>query len=305
MTPKQLARLALVLIALLLLWGAASLARRGASGPAESDRFVLPAVARDSADSVIITRPADTARLVRRDSITWTVNGHPASKRAVDDLFSALADTARRTELVAGRSASHASLGVDSVKGARIRIVRGDSTLADLVQGNRGPSLDGGYFRAAGDSAVYLVSGNLAQALEQSSDEWRDHTIAGAAADSVGRIEVRRGRRSYVVRRDGTGWTLAPGGRADSAAVASLLGAYGQVDAAGFASAAQVDSASFSRPERRVALLRADGTTLMALAFDSTANGFWVRADGDSTVYRMDTWSVDRLVPADSTLRGK
>jgi hypothetical protein len=35
MTPKQLARLALVLIALLLLWGAASLARRGASGPSE------------------------------------------------------------------------------------------------------------------------------------------------------------------------------------------------------------------------------------------------------------------------------
>ena len=303
MTPNQLARLAMVLGALLLVWGAASLARRGAGGLSESDRFVVPAVAGDSADSVIITRPADTTRLVRRDSTTWTVNGHPASKSAVAELFTALADTSRRTELVAGRSASHASLGVDSANGARIRIVRGDSTLADLVQGKRGPGLDGGYFRAAGDSAVYLVEGSLAQALELASDEWRDRRIAGVTADSVGRIEVRRGRRSYTVRREGTGWTLAPGRRADSAAVGSLLDAYGQVDAAGFASETQADSASFARPDRQTALLRADGTPLLTLAFDSTANGFWVRAGGDSTVYRMDTWSADRLVPADSTLK--
>jgi hypothetical protein len=265
--------------------------------------LAIPAVARDSADSVTITRAADTTRLVRRDSATWTVNGYPASGAAVAELFSALADTARRTELVAGRSASHASLGVDSAKGAGVRIVRGESTLADLVQGNRGTGFDGGYFRRAGDSAVYLVSGNLAQVLEKSSDEWRDRRIANVAADSVARIEVTRGKRSYSVRREGAGWTLVPGGAADSAAVAALLADYGPVEAAGFASKAQADSARFARPDRRVALLRADGSALTALAFDSTANGFWVRAGEDSTVYRVDTWSADRLVPADSTLR--
>jgi hypothetical protein len=77
------------------------------------------------------------------------------------------------------------------------------------------------------------------------------------------------------------------------------------VEAAGFATAAQADSASFARPDRRAALLRTDGTPLLALAFDSTASGFWVRTEGDSTVYRMDGWAVDRLTPADSTLKGK
>jgi hypothetical protein len=303
MTPKQLARLAMVLGALLLLWGAASLARRGSRGPSESDRFAIPPVARDSADSVIITRPADTTRLVRRDSVTWTVNGHPAAQSAIQELFTALADTARRTELVAGRSASHSALGVDSAKGARVRIVRGDSTVADLVQGNRGPSLDGGYFRTAGDSAVYLVGGNLAQVLERSQDEWRDRRIAGVAADSVARIEVSRGKRSYAVRREGGGWVLASGGLADSAAIAALLADYRQVEAAGFATKAQADSARFARPDRRTALLRADGTQLVTLAFDSTANGFWVKTGDDSTVYRVDTWFADRLAPADSTLR--
>jgi hypothetical protein len=304
MTAKQLARIAMMLGALLLLWGGASLARRGSRGPSESDRFVIPSVTSDSADSVLITRPADTTRLVRRDSATWMVNGHPAARSAIQELFSALADSARRTELVAGRSASHSALGVDSAKGARVRIVRGDSTVADLVQGNRGPGLDGGYFRAAGDSAVYLVGGNLAQVLERSQDEWRDRRIAGAAADSVARIEVRRGRRSYSVRRDGAGWALESG-PADSAAIAALLADYRQVEAAGFATKAQADSARFARPDRQAALLRADGRPLVTLAFDSTANGFWVKADGDSTVYRVDTWFADRLTPADSALRVK
>jgi hypothetical protein len=223
----------------------------------------------------------------------------------VEELFKALADTGRRTELVGGRTVSHAGFGVDSAKGARIRIIRRDSTLLDLVQGNRAAGLDGGYFRLAGDSAVYLVSGELAPALERSSEEWRDHRVGGVPSDSIAKIEVSRGKRSYAVSRDGKGWNLNPGGRADSSAVSALLTDYGDVQAAGFASAAQADSANFTRPDRRIALLRADGSPLLSLAFDSTANGFWVRATGDSTVYRLDTWSVDRLAPADSTLKAK
>ena len=70
MTRTQLARLAMVLGALLLLWGAASLTRRGAGGLSTSDRFVIAGSSADSVDSVLITRPADTTRLVRRDSAT-------------------------------------------------------------------------------------------------------------------------------------------------------------------------------------------------------------------------------------------
>jgi hypothetical protein len=305
MTPAQLARVAIVLGALLLLWGAVSLTRRGTGGLTESDRFALPAIVRDSTDSVIIIRPADTARLARRDSAAWTVNGHPVAKGAVAELFAALADSTRRTELVGARPASHSGFGVDSAKGTRIRIVRGDSTLADLVQGNRDPGLDGGYFRAAADSAVYLVGGSLAQVLEKSSDEWRDRQIAAVSGDSVARIEITRGKRSYRLDRDSTGWKLTPGGRADSSVVAELLGSYRQVDAAGFASEAQADSANFARAERRAALLRQDGTPLVALTFDSTANGFWVKAGEDNVVYRVDAWSADRLVPADSAFKGR
>src|SRR5262249_42731849 len=93
------------------------------------------------------------------------------------------------------------------------------------------------------------------------------------------------------------------GGAIDSAAVANTVAAYRTVDATGFASAAQTDSARFSPPDRRARLLRKDGTALLTLLFDSTKAGYWVKPDTATTVYKMDEWNADRLAPADSMLR--
>ena len=304
MSARTLGRLAMLLGVLLLLWGGAALTRnRRADAPAGSGGgFRLPAPAATAVDTVRITRPSDSVVLARRDS-AWTVNGHPASRTAVKDFFAALGDSAGHPELVAERPASHAGLGVDSAKGTRVRLIRGDSVVGDFIAGQRSADMDGGYVRLAGRPEVYLVRGGLGGLLERGPDEWRDHRIATVPVDSVAAIQVQRGARSYKLARDAKGWTLSPGGAADTAAAARLRQAFGEIDAAGFAAPAQADSARFDRPERRVAALRADGTPLIRLAFDSTGGGFWVRADSGGTVYRMDDWAVDRLAPADSTLR--
>jgi hypothetical protein len=75
------------------------------------------------------------------------------------------------------------------------------------------------------------------------------------------------------------------------------------VEAAGFATPAQTDSARFSPPDRRVRLLRRDGTPLLTLAFDSTGGGMLVRSDTGKIVYRVDAYIADQLAPVDSTLR--
>jgi hypothetical protein len=124
-------------------------------------------------------------------------------------------------------------------------------------------------------------------------------------AESIATVEVSRGARGYALRRSASRWTLVPGGAADSAAVASLLGGYRTVEAAGFAAPVQADSAHFERPDRRVRLLRENGTPLLTLLFDSTATGFWVRPDTAKTVYKVESWTADRLAPADSTLRSR
>ena len=152
---------------------------------------------------------------------------------------------------------------------------------------------------------MYLVQGTLAGLLERGADDWREHRIATVPVDSVASIQVQRGTRGYRLSRAGKTWTLAPAGPVDTAAANRLRQAYGEIEAAGFASPAQADSARFDRPDRRLTLLRADGSPLLRLAFDSTAQGFWVRADSAPTIYRMETWAVDRLAPPDSTLRPK
>ena len=302
MSARQLARIAILFGVLLLLWGAAALARHRESTPATADRFTFPPVARNAVDSVHIDRPGDTTVLVRRDTV-WTANGHPSSTQAVSDLFTALADTAPASEVVAERRASQTGLGLDSVGGTRVRIFGKGRTLGDFVAGHRTPDLGGIYLRRSGQEVSYLVRGGVAAALDRSGSEWRDRRIAAVPAESIAAIEVSRGAHAYTLRRSAGHWSLAPGGAADSGAVAALLGGYRTIEAAGFASAAQVDSAHFEHPDRRVRLLRGDGTPLLGLLFDSTAAGFWLRPDTAKTVYKVESWTADHLTPPDSTLR--
>ncbi len=304
MSPRQLALIAIGLGALLLLWGAAALVRGGALVSGGSERFALPVIAPGKVDTVRIARRADTTLLVRHDSTKWTANGHPAAAAPIKELLAALGDSTRRTELIAEKSASHGRLGIDS-SGSRVRISGRSGELANLVLGQRSADLDGGYMRMANDSAVWLVRGGLAAALERSPDEWRDRRIGGVAGDSVARIEVTRGRRTYSLRRSDGKWTVGSGTPADSSAASELLRALDQVEASGFASAAQADSAKFKPADRSVRALRADGSPLFVLVFDSMPAGFWVRADTGKIVYRLETWASDRLTPAESALRRK
>ena len=301
MSARTLARLAVLLGVLLLLWGGAALARRQSTAPTTAG-FRLPTLQRATLDGIRISRPADTLVLTRHDS-TWSVNGHPASATAVSELFGALSDTTASAELVAEQRASHAELGVDSAGGTRVRFLRGDSVVADLVVGHRSMDLDGGYFRLANSDDVYLLHGQLAGVLDRSADEWRDRRVATVPVDSVAGIEVRRGSRVYRMTKGDKSWSLRPGGQADTAAAARFVQAFREVDAAGFATPAQADSARFDRPDREVRLLRADGSPVFTMAFDSMSNGFWARTAPGGTVYRLDTWAVDRLTPADSTLK--
>ncbi len=302
MSARQLARIAILFGVLLLLWGAAALARHRESAPAAADRFTFPSITRAAVDSVRIARPGDTVVLLRRDTV-WTANGHPASSAAVGDLFAALADTAPPSELVAERRASHAGLGVDSVGGTRVRIFGKGRMVADFVVGHRTPDLGGIYLRRTGQDVSYLVRGGVPAALDRSGAEWRDRRIGGVPAESVAAVDVSRGAHSYTLRRTGGRWSFASGAAADSGAVAALLGSYRAIEAAGFASDAQADSAHFERPDRRVRLRRPDGTPLLTLLFDSTAAGFWLRPDTTRTVYKVEPWTADHLAPADSTLR--
>lgn len=312
MTSKQLLRLAAVLLLVLVLWGAVALASRRGSETGS----IIPKVDTSRVDTVAIAGPADTATLVRTGSkeIPWRVNGHPADTQVVRELLAGLAAPDAGSELVAQNPASHARLQVTDDSGKRVRVVEKGRTLLDLVAGKRTTDGEGVYVRRPGEPAVYALGGDLAGAITRGADEWRNHMIAGVRTDSVWSIEIRRGSRPYTLRRKDSGWVLASGASADSAAVAGLLERYREIRVDGFGAKAQLDSLRFSKPRRAARLLDRDGFPLLSLAFDSISSGMWVRVSkadrrtggrAENEAFRLDNWTADQLTPADSSLRKK
>ena len=110
MSARQLARLGLVFLALVLLWGAAALTRRVSGSTTSHDSLRLPPVARSVVDTVTLVKGSDTTVLARIDSSHWTANGHPAAMSAVGELLDALADTIRSSDLVAEQRSTQASV---------------------------------------------------------------------------------------------------------------------------------------------------------------------------------------------------
>jgi hypothetical protein len=250
-------------------------------------------------DTVVVSGASDTTALVRTAE-GWRVNGHRAAREEISALLGELGDTSR-LDLVAESPTSHARLGVSTDSGRRLRTAGG--TPLELIVGARSGGFSGGYARQPEANAVYQLRGRLPALLARSPDEWRDRTIAAIPADSVAEVEVVRGRVRYALRRDGSSWRFASGGRPDSAKVADLVRDLGRISASGFASASQIDSARFARPDRRLAIKGPGGRTLLALAFDSTGDAILVRHDSGGTVWRMESWETDRITPAASNLR--
>ncbi len=303
MTAKQLRHIALALVIAVFLWGLSEMI--GGRSDEIEELEVLPSLTATDVDTIVFARTDDTVRLAQSPGGGWTVNGHLASASAVEGLFQAMAEPAA-AGLVARSASSHERMGVDAASANRLRIVRGDRTEVDLLIGNQGRPFQSVYVRPEGDDRVYLLRGGIGPQLDRSVTDWRDKGIVRLMPAVVARMEVERGGAGYTLARGEAGWTL-DGAAADTAAVEDLLREYRNVEAQGsaFATPAEADSADFARPDARVTLFGAEGDTLAALVFDSTAAGYWVRHAQGGTVYRMYGWRVDDILPTDSTLRAR
>jgi len=290
---QQLRLVAIIVAALVAAWAASEVLSHRSDTTAGT--FSMPTVSAKAADTVTIWHGADRVTLVRRDS-TWTVNGWPAAAGGIADLFDALRDTAK-PELAAQSPSSFERMGVDSAGARLLRVITGSAVQIRLLVGVEGSTGDAVYVRAPGDPHVYLWMGRLGTLVSRGVDDWRDRQIVAIAPDSVGAMDLTRGREKVTLGRHGTHWTFENGHPADSAAVARLLDHFRSLSAAGFASAQQTDSLRFDHAQRRVVLRTAAGRELAALAFDSTAGGYFARAVAGGTVYRVDFWLADELTP--------
>ncbi len=299
MSRDRLKQIAFALAALILLWGAVEILR-GGFDEVTSD-FAIPVVAQADADSVVFERATDTVVLAKRGE-EWTVNGLRAAAGGVSDFFDLL-ETTPRGQLVAQSIETHGRLAIDDSTARVFRIFGNGETLAHMLVGQRAPGFQDSYFRHSGEAPVYSVRTRIATYVDRNVDDWRDRSIAQIDTSVVSSAEVVLGAESYLLRREGDVWQMPDGEAPDSAAIVNLLREYVSLSAIGFRGPDD-DPFDFDRPDRRAVLRDAAGNALLELAFDSITSGFWVRKTGDSAVYRLSNFTVHRMTPSDSTLRG-
>jgi Domain of unknown function (DUF4340) len=300
MSTKQLQAIAIGVAVLLILWGASELWLRRKDSTTVQLR--LPALSASAVDTVAITRGADTVRLVKQSPGAWTVNRYPASQAGIEDLFRTVRDSVT-PELVAESPSSFARMGVDSSRARLVRLVAGGKTLAQVLVGDPSPGYDAAYVRFPGDVRVYRWPGRLPTLVGRPVDDWRDHQIGAVVPESIATVEIQRAGKRITLRKHGTRWVLSSGAPADSAAVTRFLEHFRTVSAAGFATERQADSLRAARPKRRISVRGTGDRPLLALTFDSTASGYWVRKPEGGAVYRLDFWQVDQLTPAEDALK--
>jgi hypothetical protein len=299
MSTELLRRLSVLLAVLVVVWLGLSVLRRARSDRAEELRIAGLDTA--AVTAVLIARPGESVILAREGG-GWTVNGQPAAPDLVAELLRQLGDTAARGELVAESAGSHGRLGLDSASAKRVTVRAGERELAGYLVGNRGSSWERVYVRLPGRDRAYELRSGVGEAVERQAEGWRDKTILRLSADSIGAVEVTRGRVRYTVSRADSVWVIG-GQPADSGAVGRWLQQLTGLQASGFPSAEEAAGADFARPKRTLVIRDRGGRVLADLALDSVAAGFLVRKAGQSVVFRIDWWSADQVVPADSALR--
>jgi hypothetical protein len=301
MNPKQLKRIAIALVVVLVFWGLSEILG-GRPNDTELGR-VLPILQETDVDSIVIESAADTT-VLSREGDTWTVNGLEASRSALDELFAALGDSTE-SELSATSQLVHERMGVDSVAGIHLTLMNEGKPVASVIFGKSGRGYDSRYVRRADGDYVYTYTGALARLVDRKPNDWRDKRIADVPPDSVQRVVARRGADRYSLRRQGDEWFFDTGEAVDSAKIRRMLQQYQRLDATSFPTAAQLDSVDLGSPDREVALFGSAGDTLAALLFDSTNAAYWVQKASGGYVYRVLSWRVDQMVPADSTLKSR
>jgi hypothetical protein len=294
MSASTLKKLVLALVVVVALWGGATLLSGNGGGAAPSGAIagVLSGLDVDAVGAVRMTRAGDTVRLAREGG-AWRVNGYDADSAAVAGFLATLADT-RVGDLVAANPANHARMGV-SEDSAWTVVLDVDGGPRTLLVGGRGPRYGTAYVRLPGEDQVYLAEGDLRARMDRSLPEWRRKRILAIDTAAVARVEVERGEAPYALVRADSAWTLEGGDAADSSTVDAVLAALATVRADGFAAAG--DSLAMLPQEVSLRALSAAGDTLAALTFGEGSGTRWARARGDTVLYTMSGWQVDRLAP--------
>jgi hypothetical protein len=290
--------LGLVIVYLVVL----AFGRGGAGGAGDASQLAraLTGLSEASVQSVWIEGPTDTVALERAAG-AWRVNGHPSDSAAVARFWDAVSDAEVR-DLVASNPSNHGRLGVSADSTWRLAFRSDEDPTVEVLLGKPGPSFSSSFARLPDEDAVYLLEGGLRGAATRRLEDWRDRTIVVVDTAAVESVIFERGGDEHILARVDAGWTV-DGAPARAERVGDLLRELASLEATGFAP----DTITFEGEDRRRVVALGAGTDTLAVV-DVAGSGdgtFLARTPGGSTVFRLSSFRVDRVVPAADSIRAE
>lgn len=299
MSDRTLKLLVGALAVAVALWAVASLMSGGGGSIGATGELARFFDGMDSASiqSVRFEGPTGSVELTR-DSSGWRANGWEASPGRVAQFLTALSES-EVDDLAATNAANHARMGVsaDSAITLEIRLAGGNRT---MLVGDEGPRFGTAYGRLPDRDEVYVVEGGIRGHLRRGVNEWRNTEIVAVDTASVARIEIERDDDAYALVRGDSAWTLEGGDPVDPVQARNVLTELASMIAAGFVT--ESDSIHGLPRGGASTAYAADGRILAEVTVGSGEGERWVRAAGDSIVYRLSGFRVGRLLPTRETL---
>jgi len=217
---------------------------------------------------IAVDAKGGTVKLARAPGQPWRVVAPveaPADAFAVQSLLDAVAGL-KRLSRVADPGTPLAAYGLEPPR-ARVTVSLEGGGEESVALGTDNP-FDASVYVRAGQGGVDRVSGAARWSLEKDLLDLRDKRLLPIEEGAVTRLEVKGGKASYVLAREGGGWRLASpqADLADEAAVGRILGALRDLRATRFADAPGPDrDFGLDRPRWTVKVTDPSGERLLVV----------------------------------------
>jgi hypothetical protein len=252
------------------------------------------------------------AVVLKKEGDRWMVTDpvhYPADQASVENLLEKV-DELAVTNIVASNPTNHDVYEVGPDTGVLVRLMGGrnnDQRLLTFYVGKLTSDFSHTYVREFGSDDVQTATGLLQGYFSKTVGAWRDRTIMALPVEEVVRVSVASEPANWTLARRGVipgapdaAWVMQVDGEivaADSSRCAAVARVAATLRATDFPSPGQITDAGWDSVMVRVdiELSSGDRTGFTAVPLPGDNSRYWIRKDGDDTVFIIYRSTLDSL----------
>ncbi|HEY1660722.1 MAG TPA: DUF4340 domain-containing protein [Candidatus Sulfotelmatobacter sp.] len=209
-----------------------------------------------------------------------------ANSNQVGELVSKLADAQMDVSGTDRKAATEGFAHATPVATARVTDPSGTQEIE--IRKNK----DTYYAKSSVVEGDYKVDSALGQAVDKGLDDFRNKSIFDFGYNEPDKIEVHTGSKATFLTKGGNDWWGPDGKKLEAGSVEDLIAKLRDLAASKFA------DSGFANPTVDITVASDSGKRVEKIAIAKSGSGYIAKREGDSTLYDLDSSSVDGLEKA-------